>query len=237
MIKIFYNLSKDFIDEPKFEEVRISTGRIVKINNFKGNSYYGKITKIPIGMLSRKEKDMTEIDERSISMEEKQAFCTERHLEELPGYIEIEILFDSMKNLLEKPNKASIPICFINTISNKDEVVFEKILLKNENYQKVNSQNELNSLFCEYEKLQRYLIDPKSLNELMLEEAKITLNKLQHNTPALLENIAKVIDDNEDNINVKLYLTKKINMIHKITSQLIPVITQHIRALSFSIKK
>ncbi len=174
----------------------------MKINNYQGNSFYGKITKVPIGMLSRKEKDMTEIEDRSVNMEGKEALCAERHLEELPGYIEIEILFDDKKNLLDKPKNVSIPVCFINPISNKDEVIFEKILLKNENYQKINSQNELNSMFDEFEKLQRFLLDPKSLNELMLEEAKITLNKLQHNTPALLENIAKVVDDNEENINV-----------------------------------
>jgi hypothetical protein len=174
----------------------------VKINNYQGKNFYGKITKVPIGMLSRKEKDMTEVEERTVNMEGKDAFCNERHLEELPGYIELEILFDEKRNLLDKPINVSIPICFINPISNKDEVVFEKILLKNENYQKINSQNELNSLNEEFEKLNRFLLDPKSLNELMLEEAKIILNKLQHNTPPILENIAKIVDDNEENINV-----------------------------------
>lgn len=209
MIKIFYNLSKEFTDEPKFEEVRISAGRIVKVKNLQGNEFYAKITKIPIGMLSRKEKDKSDIEERNNVIANTEANCMERHLEELPGFIEVELLFDKNKILLESTKKVSLPVCLIQLISNKDELVFEKILLKNENYQKINNQNELNLLFEEYEKLQRHITEPKSLNELMLEEAKITLNKIQHITPAQLENIAKTIEDNDENINVLISLFRK----------------------------
>ena len=36
----------------------------------------------------------------------------------------------------------------------------------------------------------------------MLDEAKIYLNKVQHSYPILIDNIAKNIEDNEENINV-----------------------------------
>ena len=153
-------------------------------------------------MLSRKEKDKSEIDEKSINMENKEAPCKERYLEELPGYIEVELLFDLNKNLLDKPYKISLPVCYVNLISNKEEIVFEKILLKNENYQKNCIQNDLNSLFAEFENLERFIHNSRTLNELMLDEAKITLNKLQHSNPVQIDNIAKNIDDNEENIYV-----------------------------------
>ena len=95
-----------------------------------------------------------------------------------------------------------MPVCNILLISNKEEVAFEKILLKNENYQKISLLNELNTLYSEFENLQRYINDPKTLNELMIEEAKITLNKLQHSNPFLIDNIAKNIEDSEENIDV-----------------------------------
>lgn len=157
-------------------------------------------------MLSRKDKDKTIVEEKNNVIANFEGNCYERHLEELPGYIEVEILFDNTKKMLERPKKTSIPVCFIQLISNKDELVLEKILLKNENYQKINSQNELNSMYEEYEKLQRFILEPKSLNELLLEEAKITLNKIQHSTPAQLENIAKIVDDSEENMNVIIFV-------------------------------
>ena len=195
-------MSKDFIDEPKFEEIRFATGRIVKVNKFKGNEFYAKISKVPLGMLSRKEIDKSDVEEKNNNMATKEAPCNERHLEELPGYIEIEILFDNNKKLLDKPFKVSIPVCNIQMISNKDEVILEKVLLKNENYQKNNLQNELNLLFTEFDNLSKYISEPKTLNEVMLEEAKIILSKLQHSTPAILDNIAKTVEDNEENMNV-----------------------------------
>ena len=156
-------------------------------------------------MLSRKEKDKSDVDEKSINLIEKQLPCTERHLEELPGFIEIEILFDKNKNILENPKKISLPVCNILLISNKEEVGFEKILLKNENYQKISLLNELNTLYIEFENLQRYINEPKTLNELMLEEAKIILNRLQHSNPVLIDNIAKNIEDSEENIDVNFF--------------------------------
>ena len=153
-------------------------------------------------MLSRKEKDNSDIDEKSINMAPKEPSCTERYLEELPGYIEVELLFDVNSKLLDKPYKISIPVCYVSLISNKEEVIFEKFLLKNENYQKISLQNDLNSLFSEFENLQRFINDPKTLNELMLDEAKISLNKIQYTNPVLLDNIAKNIDDNEENLIV-----------------------------------
>ena len=153
-------------------------------------------------MLSRKEIYKTDVEDKSVSMAGKEAICTERYLEELPGYIEIELLFDANKKLLDIPLKISLPVCHVQLISNKEEVIFEKILLKNENYQKYCLQNELNSLYSEFENLQRFIIEPKSINEIMLDEAKIYLNKVQHSYPILIDNIAKNIEDNEENINV-----------------------------------
>jgi hypothetical protein len=188
-------------------------GRIVKLKNFKGGEFYVKITKVPLGMLSRKEKDKSDVEEKNLNMAPKEAPCTERNLEELPGYIEVEVLFDSSKKLLDNSFQISIPVCNVHLISNKDEVVFEKILLKNESYQKHNLQNELNQLFAEFEVYNSYLTQPNALNDLMLEESKIILGKLQNSTPALLENIGKIVEDNSENINV-IFILKIENQLH-----------------------
>jgi hypothetical protein len=153
-------------------------------------------------MLSRKEKDKSDVDDKSLNIASKEPPCKERYLEELPGYVEVELLFDVKNKLLDNPFKISLPVCLINILSNKEELVFERILLKNENYKKISLQNDLNSLFEEFENLQRFVNDNKTMNELMLEEAKILLNKLQFIHPALIDNIAKNIDDTQENINV-----------------------------------
>ena len=154
-------------------------------------------------MLSRKEFDKSDIEDKSGNMAAREAPCLERHLEELPGYVEVEILFDKERKLTQKPYKVSLPVCYIQMISNKDEVIFEKILLKNENYQKNSLQEELNLLFSEFEGYQKYIQDPKTMSELMLDEAKMLLNKIQHGNPAVIENIMKHCDDNEENLSVK----------------------------------
>lgn len=156
-------------------------------------------------MLSRKEIDKSDIVERSNSMAPKESPCLERNLEELPGYVEVEVVFDSNKQILSKPFKISIPVCYLQVISNKDEVEFEKTLLKNENYHKNNMQNELESLVQEFQIYNRYLNEVKALNEIALEESKIILHKLQNSTPVQLDNIAKTVDDSEENIEVKVF--------------------------------
>jgi hypothetical protein len=216
------------IEEPKFEEIRIFTGRIVKLNNYQNNDFFVKLLKIPPGMLSRKSNDLSDVVEKSIShdINIEGITCKERHLAELPGLVEIEVIFDKTKKLIEKPFKIAVPVCQISLLSNQDEVAFEKTLLKSDQYKKINAKNELDILFNEFEVLIKYNENPKTLNELNMDEAKILLNKLQFTYPVQLDHLAKIVEDNEENI-------MKINIIQGCLNKLVPNLTLHIRALSF----
>ena len=43
----------------------------------------------------------------------KEGYCHQIHLEELPGFIELEVAFSPDMNLLDNPFKVSLPVCKI----------------------------------------------------------------------------------------------------------------------------
>ena len=53
LMKIFYNMSIDYIDEPPFEEIRIKPNNFVKIIKGEYKNYYGQVKDFPIGMLEK----------------------------------------------------------------------------------------------------------------------------------------------------------------------------------------
>jgi len=197
LVKVYYNLTKDFIDEPNFEEVRLKSENFVKI---KGHdvytNYIGKLRSFPLGMLARKEKDNSNIIERMKSFEQKrEGFCQERHLDELPGFVDILIMFapdgtllDSEKelnqsnsNLVNNNNnsfKISIPVCKIIPLTPKEELNFQKILIKKQmKVQNIQVEN-LNKIYEEFKNYER-LLTQENLNALKLEDAKNILVNLE----------------------------------------------------------
>lgn len=174
LVKIFYNLSSEFIDEPQFEEVRLKKENIIKIHSHDAYAnYFGKVKDIPIGMLARKDKEDTDIAERLKSSEiHKEGHCQERHLEELPGFVDVEIIFTPEHVMLDSPIKLSLPVCKVIPLSPKEETNFQKAMLKTK-FKKVDS---LCQRYVEYEK---YLRDGKLLSSLSLSDAKEIISDLE----------------------------------------------------------
>ena len=93
LIKIYYCMSIDFIDEPPFQEIKFSPNGYVKIAKGEFKNYYGKIKQFPIGMLARKDNEETELKKMKSFGEKKEGYCGDRHLDGLTGFVSIEIKF------------------------------------------------------------------------------------------------------------------------------------------------
>ena len=95
LIKIYYAVSDSFIDEPPFEEIRIAPNNYVKIIKGEYKNYYGQVKDFPLGMLARKDKELGELKRMSSRGFQKEGYCPDRHLEELPGFVSVEVLFQN----------------------------------------------------------------------------------------------------------------------------------------------
>jgi hypothetical protein len=181
LITIFYNVSKDFIDEPDFEEIRLKQDKIVKITNHSDYSnHYGKIYHIPTGMIVRKEKDQSDIVERMRSSEVIQGgSCQERHLEELQGLVSVEILFTPDTKLMEKSIKISMPVCKLIPLTPKEELIFEKQVLKGMIRKKSIQIETINYLYEQFLQINKYNEDPELLNTLSLDDVKKLLDYVE----------------------------------------------------------
>lgn len=254
--KIYYNLADNYIDEPGFEEIRISAGSMVKINSDKTfKNFYGLVKHIPIGMLVRKDKEKEDILQKMHSEAHiKEGSCFERHLNELPGFVEIELQYDSEKNTLEsddvrenlvntltkknsnnficdnKKIRISIPICQLSNVSIKEQGEFERLKIKNQMKLNENLKTELLQNYKTIKNYEKYIND-QSLMLKELEDVK--------NTKEILEIVEKVRveykismdyeDENEINSMIE-YITENKS---KITS----LLQQQLRILSLRGKK
>ena len=126
LIKIFYSVSNDFIDEPPFEEIRITPNNYVKIIKGDYKNFYGQVKEFPIGMLARKDKELGELKRMSSSGFQKEGYCPDRHLEELPGFVSVKILFtgDNPPQQMKEPINISIPVCFLIPLSPEEQIKF-----------------------------------------------------------------------------------------------------------------
>ena len=104
LVKIFYFVNDNYIDEPNFEEIRFTPNGIVKLLNGEYKGYFGKIKQFPLGMLARKNlnsEDNLELKKIKSFGYPKIGICKERSLEELPGFLSIEIMFLPDNNIQE----------------------------------------------------------------------------------------------------------------------------------------
>lgn len=236
--KIYYNLSDNFIDEPKFEEIRISPGNIIRINhetsdkkliNFK--DFYAKITNINLGMLARKDVEKKDVIERLKSSDTiKEGYCVERHLEELPGFIDVQVMFNNKKEKLQSTSqmKFSVPICNVTLLSIKEQVEFEKEIIKAE----MNLENKLkDEIFEVYDKVKSWedliKFDLLSTKITDIEEAKYILEYI---SSLSLEKFKSLENSHNDEVGPML------NFIRSIQDSLMFNLQKHIRVLSFSKK-
>jgi hypothetical protein len=203
LCKIYYNVSEDFIDELTFEEVRLKPENVVKILRHEiYSNYFAKIRSIPLGMLARKDKNKEEIVERMKSQDMRmEGWCNERYLEELPGFIDLFIFFTPDGTLLETPIKISLPVCTIIPLTPKEEINFEKSLLKAQMKKKNLQSQSLESIYLQFKQLENIMQNDSSANSLSLEESKKTLSEIEKDFSGFKECL-----DETENLHVIFFL-------------------------------
>ena len=228
LLKIYYNVSNDFIDEPPFEEIRITPNNFVKIINGEYKNYYGQVKDFPIGMLARKDKDLTDLKPMKSSGFQKEGKCPDRHLEELPGFVSVEILFDDTKppKKMKESINISIPVCFLVPLKPEEQIKFEKNIIIEKEMEIEEEINTIEDIYKNCQEYEKYLKDDKILEEKSLDEVKKILSdveKIDENN--LGKNVAQ--DDYKD----------KIEFIKTIKGQIAPVLMQKIRLFTLMGKK
>lgn len=223
--KIFYNLSENYIDDLLFEEIRLTQGSYVRIQSYehsKYNGFYSKIVSLQTGMLVRKSdaEENSQLERMRSSDIKTVVSCKERHLEELPGYISIVILFDKEKKILEDQIKLNLPVCEIYIISLKEQIELEKVLVKEQIEEEARLQNELDELYVKFEEIRKF-------------ENKDEQKKIKSS-----EEVRKHLDLLEGNYEKfnKLSLSydiDKLKIIKEISIKLSPIMYSLLRVFSF----
>ena len=218
LTKIFYSMSSDYIDEPNFEEIRISMGKIIRVQKHtKYENYYGKIKNIPVGMLARKKNDQTNVElESKLKLEKlpsateysQEGYCLERalDLQGIQGYIDLDLLCNAKGELLSHPIYVSIPICNLKILSPSEEVGVEKLLVHSTRMKTNHVLTELNEILDKYILFEKQYLGNESeenMKTLTQEQAK---EILQFFDIDLNEKGLKKLLDREDYIDVRILI-------------------------------
>ena len=228
LLKLYYNVSNDFIDEPPFEEIRITPNHFVKIIKGDYKNYYGQVKDFPIGMLARKDKDLGDLKRMTSSGFQKEGYCPDRHLEELPGFVSVVILFDDTKppKKMKESINISIPVCFLVPLTPEEQIKFEKNIIIEKEMEIEEAINVIEEVYKKCKIYETYLKEDKILEEKSLEEVKKILNEVEN------------IDENNLGNNVSQDDYKdKIEFIKNIKKQIAPVLMQKIRYFTLMGKK
>ena len=229
--KVYYNVSDNFIDELKFEEIRISINNIVRIREDKTyKDYYAKIVNLPLGLLARKDKEKKDVLEKLKSSDLiKEGFCKERHLDELQGFVDIQIMFTPSKEAIPKEVgkfKISIPICNLILLTFKEQTELEKEIVKNQFKEENNLLNKLDEDYLLIKNLEKYTNFQYLSTELNdSTQAKEILEKISAIETEKFKNLS------EDDAH------SKIEYINSTKDLLTDNLQKHLRVLSFSFKK
>ena len=226
LLNIFYNVSNDFIDEPPFEEIRIKPNNFVKIIKGDYKNYYGQVKDFPIGMLARKDKDLNELKKMKSSGFKKEGYCPDRHLEELPGFVSVIILFDPTPKKMKESVNMGIPVCFLVPLTPEEQIKFEKNIIIEKEMEIEEDINEIEELTKKCEEYETYIKDDKILEEKSLEEVKNILNDVQSINE---NNLGKNLSQDE--------YKEKIEFVKNIKKQIEPLLIQKIRLFTLMGKK
>lgn len=228
LIKVYYSVSNDFIDEPPFQEIRLNPNNFVKIINGDYKNYYGQVKDFPIGMLARKDKGAGEIKRMISSGFKKEGYCSDRHLQELPGFISVEILFEGNSSnpvQLKESINVDIPVCFLQPLSPEEQIKFEKNVIIQQEIEIEEANKEIDEIFSKFQDYEDYAKNGGLLDEKTLDEIKGIL--------AEIENVN--IEDLEQNSSDEY--RDKIEFIKEIKNRIQPVLMQKIRYFTFMGKK
>ena len=225
LVKIYYAMSNDYIDEPEFQEVRFIPNGFVKIAKGEYKNYTARIRQFPLGMLARKDKDDTVIKKMNSFGIQKEGVCGDRHFAELPGFVVLEILFEPRKEgaVLDKPIGVNIPLCHLIPLSPKENIEYEKRLVKSTVIKENENIDKVLTVYEKYKQYEMYLSNQKLMDDFTMEQLKEILANLEK------EYTFEATEDEDIN--------SKISFIASIKSKLTPVIYSRIRLLVLSGKK
>ena len=225
LIKVYYAVSNEYIDEPPFEEIRFTPNNYVKILKGDYKNYYGQIKQFPLGMLARKDKDLGELKKMSSSEFKKEGYCPDRHLEELPGFVSVKILFDAVPIQLKEPINISLPVCFLVPLTPQEQVKFEKNIILQQEMEIEEANQEIEEIVKKCEEYEKYIKDDNLLEQKSLEEVK-----------AILADVEKInIEDLEKNASEEF--KNKLEYIKEIKNRINPILIQKIRYFTLMGKK
>ena len=227
LIKIYYAVSNTYIDEPTFEEIRITPNNYVKILNGEYKNYYGQVKGFPIGMLARKDKDLGDLKKMSSSGFQKEGYCPDRHLEELPGFVSVEILFatGSPPVQLKDPINISLPVCFLTPLSPEEQIKFEKSVIIQHEMEIEEANQEIEEIYKKCQEYENYI-----KNDLLLEE------KSMDEIKGILAEVEK-INGEELEKNASEEYKDKLEFIKGIKNQINSLLIQKIRYFTLMGKK
>ena len=227
LTNIFYSVSNDYIDEPPFEEIRITPNNYVKILKGEYKNYYGQVKDFPIGMLARKDKDLGDLKRMSSSGFQKEGYCPDRHLEELPGFVSVQILFTSGSppQQIKEPINISIPVCFLLPLSPEEQVKFEKSVIIQQEMEIEEANQNIEDIFKKCEVYESYIKNDSLLEEKSMDEIKGILNEVEK------------IDIEELGKNASDEFKDKLEFIKGIKEQINPILIQKIRYFTLMGKK
>ena len=167
-------------------------------------------------MLARKDKDLNELKRMKSSGFEGN--CPDRHLEELPGFVSVIILFDPTPKKMKETVNMSIPVCFLIPLTPEEQIKFEKTIFIENEMEIEEAINEIEELNKKCEEYETYIKNDKILEEKSLEEVKNILSDVQK------------IDENNLGKNLAQDEYKdKIEFIKNIKKQIEPILIQKIR--------
>ena len=227
LIKIYYSVSDTFIDEPPFEEIRIAPNNYVKIIKGEYKNYYGQVKDFPLGMLARKDKEMGELKRMSSSGFQKEGYCPDRHLEELPGFVSVEVLFKngSPPTKLKDSVNISIPVCFLIPLSPEEQVKFEKSIIIQKEMEIEEANQEIEEIYNKCTNYENYIKNDALLEEKTMDEVKSILAEVEKIS---IEELEK--NSSED-------FKEKLDFISNIKNQIQPILIQKIRYFTLIGKK
>jgi hypothetical protein len=227
LIKIYYSVSDTFIDEPPFEEIRIAPNNYVKIIKGEYKNYYGQVKDFPLGMLARKDKEMGELKRMSSSGFQKEGYCPDRHLEELPGFVSVEVLFKngSPPTKLKDSVNISIPVCFLIPLSPEEQVKFEKSIIIQKEMEIEEANQEIEDIYNKCINYENYIKNDALLEEKTMDEVKSILAEVEKIS---IEELEK--NSSED-------FREKLDFISNIKNQIQPILIQKIRYFTLIGKK
>ena len=219
LIKIFYCMSLDYIDEPPFQEIKFSKKGFIKIIKGEFKNYYGRVTEFPVGMLARKDNEETELKRMKSFEEKKEGYCGDRHLDGLPGFVSVEIMFYPGNDVKELKDyiKRSLPICHLIPLNDKEGIKFEKSIVLQNN-------SEVMKFYNLALELEKYLNQPKLLEEFDLEKTKEILLSAESINYDMFKNLEEDLEE-------------KIKFAVEIKGKIIPALQHRIRLLFFNSKK